>query len=62
MFSDRDKAMVEALVPDPKQPSKPDVDAIAWRRFAGADARRQDLVTMDILPARPAASDPVKAN
>jgi nitrite reductase/ring-hydroxylating ferredoxin subunit len=40
MFSDQDKTMVEALVPGPERLSKTDVGVIAWRRFAGANARR----------------------
>jgi nitrite reductase/ring-hydroxylating ferredoxin subunit len=40
IFSDQDKAMVEALVPGPERLSKSDVGVIAWRKFAGANARR----------------------
>jgi phenylpropionate dioxygenase-like ring-hydroxylating dioxygenase large terminal subunit len=40
MFSDQDKTMVEALVPGAERLSRTDVGVIAWRRFAGAHARR----------------------
>jgi hypothetical protein len=40
IFSDQDKVLVEALVPGPERLSKSDVGLIAWRRFAGANARR----------------------
>jgi phenylpropionate dioxygenase-like ring-hydroxylating dioxygenase large terminal subunit len=40
IFSDQDKVMVEALVPGPERLSKTDVGVIAWRKFAGAQARR----------------------
>lgn len=40
LFSDQDKVLVEALVPGPERLSKTDVGVIAWRKFAGAHARR----------------------
>jgi phenylpropionate dioxygenase-like ring-hydroxylating dioxygenase large terminal subunit len=40
LFSDQDKKMVEALIPGPERLAKTDVGVIAWRRFAGAHARR----------------------
>jgi phenylpropionate dioxygenase-like ring-hydroxylating dioxygenase large terminal subunit len=40
IFSGQDKRMVEALVPGPERLSKTDVGVIAWRKFAGAHARR----------------------
>ena len=40
IFSDQDKAMVEALVPGPERLSKTDVGVIYWRKFAGMHARR----------------------
>ena len=40
VFSDQDKAMVEALVSGPERLSKSDVGVIAWRKFAGTHARR----------------------
>jgi hypothetical protein len=49
MFSDQDKAMVEALVPGPERLSKTDVGVIAWRKFAGQHARRPGPVE---APAR----------
>jgi phenylpropionate dioxygenase-like ring-hydroxylating dioxygenase large terminal subunit len=43
MFSDQDKAMVEALVPGPERLSKTDIGVIAWRKFAGTHARRPEV-------------------
>ena len=47
IFSDQDKVMVEALVPGPERLSKTDVGVIAWRRFAGAQARRPSGAAQD---------------
>jgi phenylpropionate dioxygenase-like ring-hydroxylating dioxygenase large terminal subunit len=40
MFSDQDKALIESTVPGPERLSRTDVGVIAWRKFAGASARR----------------------
>jgi hypothetical protein len=40
LFSDPDKAMVEALVPGPERLARTDLGVIAWRKFAGEHARR----------------------
>lgn len=40
IFSDQDKVLVEALVPGPERLSKSDIGVIAWRKFAGSQARR----------------------
>ncbi len=40
LFSDQDKALVESTVPGPEHLSRTDVGVIAWRKFAGAFARR----------------------
>lgn len=40
IFSGQDKRMVEGLVPGPERPSKTDAGVIAWRKYAGAHARR----------------------
>ena len=47
MFSDQDKVLIESTVPGPERLSKTDVGVIAWRKFAGAHARRppRDQVT-----------------
>jgi hypothetical protein len=39
-FSGQDKRMVEGLVPGPERLSKTDAGVIAWRKYAGAHARR----------------------
>jgi nitrite reductase/ring-hydroxylating ferredoxin subunit len=49
IFSDQDKTMVEALVPGSERLSRTDVGVIAWRRFAGAHARRPKA-TMAEMP------------
>ena len=43
--------MVEALVPGPERLSKTDVGVIAWRRFAGANARRPVAWRMEGMAA-----------
>jgi phenylpropionate dioxygenase-like ring-hydroxylating dioxygenase large terminal subunit len=51
MFSDQDKALIEATVPGPERLSKTDVGVIAWRKFAGASARRpreERLAELDV--------------
>jgi phenylpropionate dioxygenase-like ring-hydroxylating dioxygenase large terminal subunit len=40
MFSDQDKVLIESTVPGPERLSRTDVGVIAWRKFAGASARR----------------------
>lgn len=40
IFSGQDKYIVEAVVPGPERLSKSDVGVIAWRKYAGANARR----------------------
>lgn len=40
MFSDQDKVLIESTVPGPERLSKTDAGVIAWRKFAGANARR----------------------
>lgn len=40
IFSDQDKVLIEGLVPGPERLSKSDTGVIAWRKFAGANARR----------------------
>jgi nitrite reductase/ring-hydroxylating ferredoxin subunit len=40
LFSDQDKVLLEATVPGPERLSKSDTGVIAWRKFAGANARR----------------------
>jgi len=40
MFSDQDKVLIESTIPGPERLSKTDVGVIAWRKFAGAHARR----------------------
>ncbi len=40
MFSDQDKVLIESTVPGHERLSKTDVGVIAWRKFAGACARR----------------------
>ena len=42
IFSDQDKVLVEAVVPGPERLSKSDTGVIAWRKFAGANARRPE--------------------
>lgn len=51
MFSDQDKTLVESIVPGPERLSRTDVGVIAWRKFAGASARRpqeDQAVTLDV--------------
>ena len=54
IFSGQDKTMVEALVPGPERLSKTDVGVIAWRKFAGAHARRstENAEPVEPNPAR----------
>jgi hypothetical protein len=40
LFSDQDKVLIESTVPGPERLSKSDTGVIAWRKFAGANARR----------------------
>ena len=40
LFSDQDKALIESTVPGQERLSRTDVGVIAWRKFAGASARR----------------------
>jgi nitrite reductase/ring-hydroxylating ferredoxin subunit len=40
LFSGQDKELVEYHVPGPEQLSKTDTGVVAWRRYAGANARR----------------------
>lgn len=40
MFSDQDKVLIESTIPGPERLSKTDTGVIAWRKFAGANARR----------------------
>jgi nitrite reductase/ring-hydroxylating ferredoxin subunit len=49
MFSDQDKVLIESTVPGPERLSKTDVGVIAWRKFAGAHARRPVSVSMAAL-------------
>jgi len=40
MFSDQDKVLIESTIPGAERLSKTDAGVIAWRKFAGAHARR----------------------
>jgi nitrite reductase/ring-hydroxylating ferredoxin subunit len=40
MFSDQDKVLIESTIPGTERLSRTDVGVIAWRKFAGANARR----------------------
>ena len=40
MFSNQDRTLIESTIPGPERLSKTDVGVIAWRKFAGANARR----------------------
>jgi hypothetical protein len=43
MFSGQDKTVIEASVPGKERLSRTDVGVIAWRKFAGANARRAPM-------------------
>jgi nitrite reductase/ring-hydroxylating ferredoxin subunit len=49
LFSDQDKVLIESTVPGPERLSRTDAGVIAWRKFAGASARRPPAKVLDQL-------------
>jgi phenylpropionate dioxygenase-like ring-hydroxylating dioxygenase large terminal subunit len=53
IFSDQDKRVVEALVAGPERLSRTDIGVVAWRKFAGANARQPAVAEGRIRVAQP---------